>query len=342
MKPQKNISDNLKSKIENLKWWGIFTIALTFALGGAVAQAQQPKKIPHIGFLALLDRASPSEQAFLQGLRDLGYIDGQTIHIDYRWAAGKVDRLPELAQELVRLKPDLIVARATPAAHAARKATTTIPIVMLGVADAVGTGLVASLARPGGNITGTTNIMPELAGKRLDLLKEILPKLSRVAFLAYGPDPAHKIFVKEAQQAAEKMAMKFQPVIITSAEDIESAFSALTKERAEALIIQPLFISNLGQGRRIAEQAVKDRLPTISDGSGFPEAGGLMLYGPNQTQSMRRGAIIVDKILKGAKPADLPVEQPTTFEFVVNLKTAKQIGVNIPQSVLYRADRVIK
>jgi putative ABC transport system substrate-binding protein len=163
-----------------------------------------------------------------------------------------------------------------------------------------------------------------------------------VAFLAYGPDPAHKLFVKEAQQAAERLGMKFQPLVITAADEIESAFSAMTKERAGALIIQPLFSSGLGQGKKIAELAVRNRLPSMSDGSGFPEAGGLMLYGPNQLRSSRRVAVFVDKILKGAKPGDLPVEQPTTFEFVINLKTAKQIGLTIPQSVLYRADRVIK
>jgi ABC-type uncharacterized transport system substrate-binding protein len=315
--------------------------AMLFALCAA-ADAQDTKKIPRIGFLALLVGRLAPEQAFLQSLRDLGYIDGQNITIDYRFAGGKVDRLPELAEALVRTKPKLIVARATPAAQAAKNATTTIPIVMFGVADAVGSGFVTNLARPGGNMTGVTNIMPELAGKRLELLREILPKLSRVAFLAYEPDPAHKLFVNEAQQAAERLGMKFQPLVITAVDEIESAFAAMTKERAGALVIQPLFSSNLGQGKKIADLALRNRLPTMSDGGGFPEAGGLMLYGPNQLHLARRVAVFVDKILKGAKPGDLPVEQPTTFEFVINLKTAKQIGLTIPQSVLYRADRVIK
>src|SRR5262245_28662054 len=306
------------------------------------ADAQDTKKVPRIGYLALVEPRLAPEQAFLQGLRDLGYVDGQTIIIDYRLAGGKIDRMAELAQDLVRTKPDLIVARATPAVHAAKNATTTVPIVMFGVADAVGSGFVTNLARPGGNMTGVTNIMPELAGKRLTLLREVIPKLSRVAFLAYAPDPAHKLFVKEAQQAAERLEMKFQPLVINAVEEIESAFSAMAKERAGALIIQPLFTSNLGQGKKIADLAVKNRLPTMSDGGGFPEAGGLMLYGPNQVHLARRVAVFVDKILKGAKPGDLPVEQPTTFEFVINLKTAKQIGLTIPQSVLYRADRVIK
>ena len=328
-------------KSNKLKLLRTALCALLFALN-VPADAQQAKKISRIGFLAVLARALATEQAFLQGLRDLGYVDGQNLTIDYRFAAGNVDRLPELAEELVRLKPELIVARATPAAQAAKNATTTIPIVMFGVADAVGSGFVTNLARPGGNMTGVTNIMPELAGKRLELLREVLPKLSRVAFLAYRPDPAHKLFVKEAQQAAERLGMKFQPLVITSVDEIESAFSAMTKERAGALIIQPLFSSSLGQGKKIADLALRNRLPTMSDGGSFPEAGGLMLYGPNQLHSARRVAVLVDKILKGAKPSDLPVEQPTTFEFVINLKTAKALNLTIPQSVLYRADRVIK
>jgi putative tryptophan/tyrosine transport system substrate-binding protein len=321
----------------------IILLLVTLALASAnLVEAQQASKIPRIGFLALLARPSAAEEAFLGALRDLGYIDGQNINIEYRWAAGKVDRLPELAEELVRLKPELIVARATPPVQAAKNATTTIPIVMLGVADAVGSGFVASLARPGGNITGTTNMMPELAGNRLELLREVFPKLSRVAFLAYGPDPAHKLFVREAQQAAERFGMKFQSLVITGPDEIESAFSAMASERVEALLIQPLFTSNLGQAARIAKLAVKHRLPTMSDGSGFPEAGGLMLYGPNQIHSMQRAATYVDRILKGAKPADLPVQQPTKFELVINLKTAKQIGLTIPSHVLLRADKVIR
>src|SRR5262245_45726160 len=315
--------------------------AVLFALSVSVA-AQEAKKIPRIGFLALLEGRLAPEQAFQQSLRDLGYIDGQNITIDYRFVGGKVERLPELAEELVRMKPKLIVARATPAAQAAKNATTTIPIVMFGVADAVGSGFVTSLARPGGNMTGVTNIMPELAGKRLELLREILPKLSRVAFLAYEPDPAHKLFVKEAQRAAERLGMKFQPLVITAVDEIESAFSAMAKERAGALVIQPLFSSNLGQGKKIADLALRNRLPTMSDGGGFPEAGGLMLYGPNQLHAARRVAVFVDKILKGSKPGDLPVEQPTAMAVVITPKTAKALNLTISKSVLYRADRVIR
>jgi putative ABC transport system substrate-binding protein len=213
---------------------------------------------------------------------------------------------------------------------------------MIAVADAVASGFVASLAQPGGNITGTTNILPELAGKRLELLREFLPRLSRLAFLAYGPDPAHRLFVKQAQDAAQSFKIRFQPLVLAGVEEIEGAFSAMIKERAGALIVQPIFISVLGQGPRIAELAARNRIPSISDGFSFAEAGGLMFYGPDHIAVYRRAATFVDKILKGRKPADLPVEQPTKFELVINLKTAKQIGVAIPQSMLYRADKVIK
>jgi putative tryptophan/tyrosine transport system substrate-binding protein len=327
------------SKTANILSFSLYALLFALCVG---AEAQETKKVSRIGFLTLLAGPDVREEAFLLGLRELGHVEGQNLTIEYRRAAGKVERLAEFAEELVRLKVEVIVARATPPVQAAKDATKTIPIVMLGAADAVASGFVATLARPGGNITGTTNIMPELAGKRLELLREILPKLSRVAFLAYRPDPAHKLFVKEAQQAAESFGMKFLPLVVTSPNEIESAFTTIVKERADALIVQPLFSVGLGQGRRIAELAAKNRLPTVSDGTGFPEAGGLMLYGPDPTHSARRVAVFVDKILKGAKPGDLPVEQPTAFEFVINLKTAKALNLAIPQSVLYRADRVIK
>ena len=213
---------------------------------------------------------------------------------------------------------------------------------MISVADAVGSGFVTSLAQPGGNITGTTNIMPELAAKRLELLKEVLPKLSLIAFMAYGPDPAHRLFVKDAQDAAQSFKIGFQPLVLNSVDEIDGAFQSMVKERAGALIVQPLFPSVLGQGPRIAALAAKNRIPTISDGFQFPEQGGLMFYGPDVVGAYQRAATFVDKILKGRKPADLPVEQPTKFLFIVNLKTAKQIGLTIPQSVLYRADKVIR
>ena len=306
------------------------------------ANAQDTKKIPRIGLLTLIPKPDPLESIFLQGLRDLGYDEGRNITIEYRRAAGKVESLPQLAEELVRLKVDLIVVRSTPVVEAAKNATTTIPLVMTGVGDPVRSGFVASLAQPGGNITGMSNMMPELAGKRLDLLKEIRPKLSRVAFLAYSPDPLHLVFVKDAQQAAERVKIQIRPAVIDRVDEIEAAFSNMNRERAEALIVQPLFSSNLGQGQRIAELAVKNRLPAVSDGGSFAETGGLLSYGPDQKPMFRRAATFVDKILKGAKPANLPVEQPTKFEFFVNLRTAKALNLTIPQSVLYRADKVIK
>ena len=315
--------------------------ALLFALCRPV-EAQQPKKVPRIGFLGLATKPSPLEESFLQALRNLGYIDGQNVIIEYRWAAGKTDRLPALAEELVRLKVDLMVGGATPVIQALKNATKTIPIVMLIAADPVGIGFVASLARPGGNITGMSSMSPELAGKRLELLREVLPKLSQIAFLAHGGDPAHKLFLKEAQQAAESFRMKFQPVVIGGPEEFESAFAARFKERPGALVVQPLFIGYLLQGRRIAELAARNRLPAISDVNQFVEEGGLMVYGPDRVALFRRAAIYVDKILKGTKPAELPVEQPTKFELAINLKTAKALNLTIPQAVLFRADKVIK
>ena len=306
------------------------------------AQAQEPKKISRIGFLTLIAKPDSLELIFLHSLHELGYDEGRNITIEYRRAAGKMESLPRMAEELVRLKVDLIVVRSTPVVQAAKNATTTIPIIMMGVGDPVRSGFVASLAHPEGNITGMSNMMPELAGKRLELMREVRPKLSRIAFLAYGPDPLHKVFVTDAQDAAETLKIQFRPVIVGKVEDIEAAFSTMNRERVEALIIQPLFISNLSQGQRIADLALKSRLPTVSDGGGFAEVGGLLFYGPDQKPMFQRAATFVDKVLKGAKPADLPVEQPTKFEFIINLKTARALNLKIPQSVLYRADKVIK
>jgi ABC-type uncharacterized transport system substrate-binding protein len=306
------------------------------------AEAQQPKKVLRIGYLSLAAKATPRDEAFVKQLRDLGWVDGQNIAIEYRWAANKAENLATLVDELVGLKVDIIAAGTTPAVHAAKNATKTIPIVMISVADAVGSGFVANLAQPGGNITGTTNIMPELAGKRLELLKEVLPKLSRIAFMAYGPDPAHRLFVKDTQDAAQSFKVGFQPLVLRSVDEIDGTFQSLAKQRVGALIVQPLFSSGLGQGSRIAALAVKNRIPTISDGFQFAELGGLMFYGPDSVASYQRAATFVDKILKGRKPAELPVEQPTKFQFIINLQTAKQIGLTIPPNVLARADRVIR
>jgi putative ABC transport system substrate-binding protein len=319
-----------------------FILALLLAFIPASVQLAdaQPKKIATIGILTLTSD-DPLAKVVREVLRELGYVEGQNIVYEHRFVDGKVDRLPGLASELVRLKVDVIVARSTPVVRAVKNATSTIPIV-ISVPDAVGSELVASLARPGGNITGTSSIMPELAGKRLELLREIFPKLSRVAFLAHGGDPSHPQFIKQLQEAAERERLQVQPVVVKGPEDFESAFSAMARERAGAVIVQPLFAGVLGVAGPIAELATKNRLPTVSDGLRFADAGGLIYYGPDQLALWRRIPIYVDKILKGAKPAELPVEQPSKFELIINLKTAKQIGVTMPPNVLARADRVIK
>jgi putative ABC transport system substrate-binding protein len=303
------------------------------------SHAQQAKKAT-IGILTLASD-DPLAKVLREGLRDLGYVEGQNIVFEHRYVDGKVERLSDLAADLVRMKVDVIVARSTPVVQAVKKTTTTIPVV-ISVPDSVGSGFVASLARPGGNITGTSSIMPELAGKRLELLREIFPKLSRVAFLAHGGDPSHPRFIKELQDAAENARLQVQPVVVKGPEEFQSAFDSMARERAGAVIVQPLFAGVLGVAGPIAESAMKNRLPTISDGLRFADAGGMIYYGPDQLALWRTIPIYVDKILKGAKPGELPVEQPSKFELMINLKTAKQIGVTIPPNVLARADRVIK
>jgi putative tryptophan/tyrosine transport system substrate-binding protein len=307
-----------------------------------IAEAQQPKKVSRIGYLGATAPSNISAriEAFRQGLRDLGYIEGQNLIIEYRYAEGKLDRLPELAAELVRLKVDAIFVQSTPAVQAAKKATTTVPIVSVS-GDPVGLGLVASLARPGGNVTGLTNLTSELAGKRLELLKEVVPRISRVAVL-WNPDASSSALrMRETDAAAASLGIKLQPVEVRAANDFERAFSALKRERADALFpLRSPFISN--HVKRIVELAAKNRVPGMYDASEFAEAGGLMSYGTMLADLDRRAATYVDKILKGAKPAELPVEQPTKFEFVINLKAAKQIGLTIPPNVLVRADKVIK
>jgi putative ABC transport system substrate-binding protein len=307
------------------------------------AQAQQPKKVPRIGFLggASASFYAARTNAFRQGLNELGYTEGKNIDIEYRYAEGKFDRLPDLAAELVGLKLDVIVAAPTPSVLAAKKASATTPIVFASVVDPVASGLVASLARPGGNITGLTILGPELSGKRLELLKEVLPKVTRVAALWNSANPAQELIWKEMQAAAQELRLQLQSLEVRSANDFDIAFKAALRERAQALIPsgEPLINTQL---KRIVEFAAKNRLPAMYAGPEVVDAGGLMSYAPNYTDQYRRAAVYVDKILKGAKPADLPVEQPTKFEFVINLKTAKQIGLTIPPNVLARADRVIK
>ena len=318
-----------------------FLFVVVLLAVAVIAEAQQAKKVPRIGYLTVLAGPSDRDTAFRQGLKDLGYVEGKNIIVEYRYANG-IDRLSELAAELVRLKLDVFVAEATPAVQAIKNATSTAPIVMAAAADPVGSGLVASLARPGGNITGLSLILPELSGKRLELLREVLPRIARVAFLVHGGNPAHRLFLKEAQEAAPSFGMQIQPLVIGGPAEFEGAFSTMTKERAGALVVQPFFVIVPEQRRRIVDLATKHRLPAVSDFMEFADAGGLMSYGPNALDPIRRSAIFVDKILKGAKPADLPVEQPTKFELVINIKTANQIGLTIPPNVLARADKVIK
>jgi len=338
-------SDNLKSKIQNLKWVGLFSLVIAFVGLAGVVEAQ-PKKVPRIGYLSSLDPATESTraEAIRLALRERGHIEGQNIAIEYRYAEGKQDRYAELAAELVRLKVDVIVAAGgTRMVRAAMNATKTIPIVMTGGGiDPVEAGLVDSLARPGGNVTGITNISGALGGKRLELLKEAVPKVARVAVLYEPVAPGSVRQVKEdLPPAARSLKLTIQPWEVRAADDFEKVFAALNEQRPGGLYVteSPLMNAN---AKRIADFAIKSRLPSMWGSKEFVEAGGLMYYGADLADSYRRVAYFVDRILKGAKPADLPVEQPMKFELVFNLKTAKQIGVTIPQSLLYRADKVIK
>jgi len=318
---------------------------LTAALLSTVpfVEAQQPKKVPRIGFLASSsgERLKSRLAAFHQGLDELGYVEGKNILIEYRSAEGKFERLPDLAGELVRLKVDLLVAEGAPAAHAAKNATSVIPIVIGNAADPVATGLVASLARPGGNITGLSDFNLAVVTKRLELLKEVIPSASRVAVLWNPTNPTNPLQLKEIQAAATALGVTLLSLEAKGADDIDRAFTTMRKERSGALIVigDPMLGTH---SRRIAELAVKSRLPAIYGASEFVDVGGLMSYGTNFGDLYRRAAIYVEKILKGAKPADLPVEQPIKFELVINLKAAKQIGLTIPPNVLARADKVIK
>jgi putative ABC transport system substrate-binding protein len=303
------------------------------------AEAQQLEKMHRIGILGTAV-SSRLREAFIQRMGELGYVDGKNIVIVYRYADGKLDRLPEMAAELVRLNVAVIVTSSTAATQAAKKATSTIPIVVGTAGDLVGSGLVASLAKPGGNITGLTAISPDLSGKRLELLTGVLPNASRVAVLWY-PSQWDDLEVKQTEDAAQKLGVKIHAVRVRRPEEFQSAYAAMTKERARAvIIIQGGFTGTYRN--QLIELASKSGLPSMCDSPGWAETGCLMSYGPNRSDLYRRAATYVDKILKGAKPADLPVEQPTKFEFVVNLKTAKQIGVTIPPGVLARADRVIR
>jgi putative ABC transport system substrate-binding protein len=323
----------------------LFSIPLIVAVVvvAAMAQAQQPTKIPRIGFLATPSHSSFSDRydAFLHGLRELGYAQGKDITIERRTADGKVERLPDLATELVRLKVDIIVTGGPGATRAAKDATNTIPIVMAQDFDPVETGIVVSLARPGGNITGLSTLSPEISGKQLELLKEIVPRLSRVAVLGNSTIPGNLQSLREMELVAPVFGVKLQYLEVLGPKDIETALRAASKGRAEAILALGNSVL-LSQRTQVVELVGKNRLPAIYSQKEFLETGGLITYGPNFADLWRHAATYVDKILKGAKPADLPVAQPTKFEFIINLKAAKQIGLTIPPNVLARADRVIR
>jgi len=328
----------------------IFYIALStvlFSLSVRVEAQQPPRKVPLIGFLNT-SSASNSEtlvrlDAFRQGLHDLGYVEGKNINIEYRYADGKLERLPKLAEELVRLKVDLVVAANATVAQAAKKSSTTIPVVMVAAGDPFGGELVASLARPGGNVTGLYQYSPKLVGKRLELLKEVLPKVTRFAFLnSVDGTAARSGFEDQGKATAKSLGVQFQFVEVKApASDLEGAFLALVKERISALVISSAPLLSFHR-KKILQLVERNRIPAIYPDQEWSTAGGLISYGANLPDLYRRAATYVDKILKGAKPADLPVEQPTKFEFVINLKTAKALNLTIPQSVLFRADRVIR
>jgi putative ABC transport system substrate-binding protein len=333
----KNVEKLVRKIFDNLS-----LCALLFLLS-VPAIAQQSQKAPRIGFLGVSSSSAYSGyiDAFRKGLRELGYVEGQNIAIEYRYGDGKRDRLPDLSADLIRLKVDIIMVSGSLAIGALKNATKTIPIVMTSVEEPVAQGFVDSLARPGGNITGLTNLAPELSGKRLELVKETLPKIDRVAVLwdPEGPGPA--VAFKETQAVAPSMSLQLQSLQVRSPNDFEGAFKAASAERSGALIVLQSFLTNAHR-HRIVDLARTHRLPGMYTQMEYVEVGGLMSYAPSYTDIYRRAAIYVDKILKGAKPADLPVEQPMKFEFIVNLKTAKQIGLTIPPNVLARADRVIK
>jgi putative ABC transport system substrate-binding protein len=344
--PKSKICPEPSRRIQNPKLVGIVALVITFAMCGVEVRAQQPKKVPRIGYLSAIESAGEvaAVAAIRLALRELGYIEGQNIATEYRYAEGKLDRFAKLADELVHLKVDVIVAAGgNLLIRAVKNASNTIPIVMVGRgSDPVTAGLVENLARPGGNVTGLTNLSGELGGKRLELIKEAVPKVARVAVLY---DPATASGVREVKEilpaAARTLGLTIQPREVRAAEGFESVFVAMSKQRPDGLYVpgSPLMRANR---KRIAGLALKSRLPSVSSSEEFVDAGGLISYAADDADSYRRVAIYVDKILKGAKPADLPVEQPTKLELVINLKTAKQIGVTIPQRVLARADRVIK
>lgn len=319
----------------------VWLLATVLLITAPFAEAQQPEKVHRIGFLGLPSATGWGEKitALRAGLRDLGYVEGRNLVIEFRWADGMYERLPDLAAELVRLKVDVIITHATIGTRAAKQATTAIPIVIAAVGDAVALGLVASLARPGGNVTGSSFFLPELRAKRLEMLKETFPRINRVAVLR-NLNTGWQVSSDETDFASKSLNLELQHFGVTAPSEFESTFKKIAKQRIDAVAISedPMLVSN---AKVLVDLAAKQRLPSI----GFlevAEAGGLMAYAANLSEMHRRAAYFVDRILKGTKPADLPVEQPTKFEFIINLKAAKQIGVTIPPNVLARADRVIR
>jgi putative tryptophan/tyrosine transport system substrate-binding protein len=321
----------------------IVILACVILTAPLVPEAQQPTHVHRIGVLWGLatPERDPFVRAFLEGMRTLGYVEGQNLVLEYRVAAGQYERFPAFAAELVRLKVDVLLMGNTPAALAAKQATTTIPIVMVAISEPVGSGLVASLARPGGNVTGSAALNPEIVGKQLEFLKDVLPTLSRVAVLWNPVNPAAALMVRAADVAAQVVGVQVHLMEARSPEAFDSVFAAMTSAHADALLIvpDPMFLLHR---RRLAELAATRHLPTMHSSRPLVEAGGLLGYGVSQLDAWRRAATYVDKILKGAKPADLPVEQPTKFELVINLKTAKALGITMPPSLLVLADEVIR
>jgi putative ABC transport system substrate-binding protein len=323
-------------------------LTLTLLTAPLAAQAQPPAKVARIGYLSMTGgAASPPVEAFRQGLRELGYVEGHNIALEFRTAEGETQRLPALAAELVQLPVDVLVARSTAASQAAQRTTTTVPIVMVVDADPVATGLVASLAHPGGNLAGVTTVAPGLGSKRLELLKETIPSLSRVAVLWNSGSDAMTLIFTEIQTAARALGMRVQPVGVQTAQDIENAFTTMTEERPDALFMITDVLTQ-PYTRQVVDFAAKRQLPTMFEGkdpvvaNGPVAAGGLMSYGPSLTERLRRAASYVDRLLKGVKPYDLPVEQPMQFKLVINLKTAEALGLTIPPTLLFQANEVIR
>jgi len=337
-------SDDRIEQRKNMRGKFIFlTLCAVVLAHCSFAEAQQPTKVARLGFLIA---TSPSTEktridSFLQGMRELGYVEGKNLVIEWRYAEGQFDRLPNLAAELTRLKVEVIVTTGSTSTRAAKQATSTIPIVMTQDTDPVRNGFIASLSRPGKNITGLSNLYPELSGKQLELLKEVAPRLSRVAVLGTSTSPQHAQVLKETELAAGAFGVQLQYIDARRPQDIETAFRSASKVRADAALVlaSPVFVL---QRKELANLAVKSRLPAIYDRREFVEDGGLMTYGPSSSDLFRRAASYVDKILKGANPAELPVEQPVKFELIINLKAAHQIGLTIPPNVLARADHVTK